>query len=132
MSGPKVINYLLSNNAPLLVKVPTARIVTGALKHGTALPAIAVRSISNIPRLQVAQTNTHLYTQRVQVDIKADSYGSQQEVLALVRAALPRSRGTVANIEVDSILPDIEGPDLSDPEAGIYMQSLDFIVRYIA
>ena len=68
--------------------------------------------------------------ERVQVTVIAGTYPSQKAVLALVRAALPRSRGTVNGCAVDSILPDVEGPDFSDPDAGLYIGSLDYVVTY--
>ena len=49
--------------------------------------------------------------------------------MALVRAALPRSRGVVDGVAVDNIIPDTEGPDFTD-EAGLYMGSIDYRVTY--
>lgn len=130
MSGPKVVNSLLSAYTSLTNVVPAARIVTGRLKQSVQLPAISVLGISDVPRNLVASTATKLRTARVQVSVKAKSYAEQKQIIALVRAALPRSRGTVAGVAVDSILPDIEGPDVEDEEKNIYIQSADFIVRY--
>jgi hypothetical protein len=39
---------------------------------------------------------------------------------------------TINGVVVDSILPDIEGPDLSQPDLKIYEQPRDFIVRWFA
>ena len=70
-----------------------------------------------------------LCVSRVQVTVMAASYQSQKDVMALVRAALPRSRGSVNGVAVDSILPDIEGPDFTD-EAGLFIGSIDYRVTY--
>jgi hypothetical protein len=131
MSDVKAVRYLLANSAPLVAVVPAAQIVAGVLPQGTALPAIAVSHVSTVRQHLVAATATQLCISRVQVTVLASTYPSQKDVLALVRAALPRSRGTVNGVNVDSILHDLDGPDFRDDEAGVFMGSADFIVRYV-
>ena len=82
-----------------------------------------------------------LHTDRVQVSVlfkgpegapAGTGYPGVRALLALVLAACPNQRATVNGIAVDSILPDIEGPDLSDEATAIYSQSRDFLVRWTA
>lgn len=129
MSDVKVVRYLLAHDAPLLAVVPAAKIMAGILPQGTAAPAIAVTHISTLRANAVAATTKEFCTSRVQVTVMASTYPLLKSTLALVRAALPRSRGTVAGIAVDAILGDIEGPDFSD-EAGLFFSSHDFTVTY--
>lgn len=129
MSDVAAVRYLLANNAGVIAQVPATRIMAGVLPQGTALPAIAVTHVSTVRRNQVAATSVRFCVSRVQVTILASTYQSQKSIAALVRTALPRSRGTVNGVAVDSIVSDIEGPDFSD-EAGIFMGSLDFIVNF--
>mgnify|MGYP000858884447 CR=1 FL=1 len=128
MSDVKAVLYLLANNSTLNAQVPASRIFAGVIPQGTAAPAIAVTHVSTV-RPQMVNAASKLCVSRVQVTVMAASYATQKSVMALVRAALPRSRGSVNGVAVDSILPDIEGPDFTD-EAGLYMGSIDYRVTY--
>lgn len=127
--GVSSVRYLLANDSGLTAQVPAARIMAGALPQGIALPAVSVMMVSSTRPQHVAGASG-MVRERVQVTVIAGTYPSQKAVLALVRAALPRSRGTVNGCAVDSILPDVEGPDFSDPDAGLYIGSLDYVVTY--
>lgn len=132
MSDVIATRYLLANNAPLIARVPAAKIAAGAIPIGTVLPAVAINHIDTIERLSVDMAGTKIMaTARVQVTVQAKTYIDQKQILELVRRALPNTRGTVNGVEVDSILPDGSGPDLRDDDAGIYMQSRDFIVKFL-
>lgn len=128
MSDVRAVRYLLANNATLIAQVPAARIVIGVLIQDTALPAISVTHVSTV-RQQMVAASSGICIARVQVTVMAASYESQKSVMALVRAALPRSRGVVDGVAVDNIIPDTEGPDFTD-EAGLYMGSIDYRVTY--
>lgn len=132
MSGSAVVAYLLSQNAPLVALVPAARILASPeLPMRTTLPAINVAEISSVPRLTVTMpSGARMHTERVQVMVHAKSRASLASILALVRTALPHTRGTVNSVKVDSILPDIESVDLSQPESGIYERSIDYFVKW--
>lgn len=131
MSGVKVVRYLLANSAPLTAVVAAAKIAAGPVPQDTELPAIAVTQISGVQTNTVAM-NAAAYQvrERIQVTAYAKTYPQMKAILALVRAALPLSRGTVNGVAVDSILPDSDGPDLFDHEAGAHEQSIDFIVKF--
>lgn len=131
MSAVKVVRSLLASNWPLLQVVPAAKIMAGAIPLNTVLPALAVSHISTVERNTVAMdTATVLATSRVQVTVQAKSYAEQKSILELVRKALPNTHATVKGVQVDSILPEGAGPDFRDDEAGIFMQSRDFLVKY--
>lgn len=140
MSGVAVIRYLLANNAALVAAVPAARIVAGDIPLSTAMPAISVTQISGMPRNDVEMRSAHvLHTDRVQVSVlvrgsqgtpPGGGYPSVRSILRLVFAACPNTYGIVNGVNVDSILPDIEGPDLSDEESALYQGSRDFFVKW--
>ncbi len=132
MSGTAVIKYLLANNAAVIAVVPASRIVIGNLPVNITIPAISVKMISGTKLLGVRVNEAGgLRTHRTQVTVHAASGAQQQQLMALALAACPSQRGTVAGVSVDSIIPDGEGPDLSDPDAGIYEQSQDLMVRWV-
>ena len=132
MSGVAIARALLAANAPLTAAVPAARIFAGAIPLNTPLPAISIAEITGRQRNTVAMTEAKkLVTERVQVTVCAKSYPSQKSILALIRAALPLSRGIVNGFTCDSILPDDEGPDFYDSTAIIYEQSQDFFVKFL-
>lgn len=129
MADVKAVRHLLVNNVGLVAVVPASKITAGPIPQGTALPAIGVMHISTVRRQGVAESAVHYAQARVQVTVMAPTYPLQKSILALVRAALPRSRGTVNGVKVDAILPDLEGPDFANEE-GIFMGSHDFIVLF--
>ena len=131
MSGVSVINYLLSNDSPTVAVVPAARIFTGVGPLETSVPTIVVQQISGTERLTVSMAGAKkMHTDRVQVTALAKAYSTVKAILALARIACANRNGTVNSIDLDSILPDIEGPDLYDAEDLIYSQTQDFLVKY--
>lgn len=105
-------------------------VIVGKKREKAILPAITIRLVSGTDRLTVSMTHRQFRTQRVQVMVHGKTQIQQQRLLEAVLVACPNTRGTLNGIHVDSILPDGEGPDLSDPDAEIYEQSRDFIVRF--
>lgn len=129
MPDVKAVRHLLANSAGLIAVVPATRIAAGPLPQGTALPAIAVTHVSGTTNSLISEQGRAV-TARVQVTIMAATYVQQKAVLALVRAAVPRTRGTVNGVAVETILREPDGPDFGDYEANIYMQTQDYIVKY--
>lgn len=131
MSAEKIITALLRAHSPLVAVVST-RIGPGPLPQGTALPALATNLISNVRRNTVGTREAaQLFRSRMQVTVLASSYAQQKQLIRLVADACKYQRGTVAGVAGVSVLPDIEGPDMRDDDATIYMQTIDFAVSYI-
>ena len=140
MSGVAIVRYLLANNGGVTAVVPAAKIKAGDLQLNTVLPAIFVSQISSIPRLTLAMTETKLHTDRVQVTaLFKDQQGAPQgqgypgldALMKLILAACPNQHGTINGFNVDSVLVDIEGPDLYDEDISMISRSRDFIVKWI-
>jgi hypothetical protein len=130
MSGTAITKSLLGANAALVAQVPATRIFVGDVPLNTTLPAISVKRISGTSYLPVAMNLTTTFqTQRIQVTLLTKT-AAQDAIWALIRPALPNTRGTVSTFAVDSILPDIEGPDMFDQVALIYQQSTDYMVKF--
>jgi hypothetical protein len=130
VSDVKAVRYLLANDATLNATVPATRIMAGIVPQGTVLPCIGITSVSVIRRHTPTKETREFCIARVQVTLMASTYPLLMTLKALVRAAVPRSRGTVNGVLVDSILLDSEGPDFASGDAGILMSSLDFTVHY--
>lgn len=142
MSGVAVIRHLLANAAAITNVVPATRIMAGDLPLNTVMPAISVVQIDSLPLnlLKINET-PKLHADRVQVSVlfkgqegnpQGTGYPGVRALLKLVLAACPSQRGTVNGIAVDSIAPDIEGPDLQDASTALYSSSRDFIVKWSA
>jgi hypothetical protein len=141
VSGVAVVRYLLANDAGVLAIVPATRIKAGHLPLNTVLPAISITLVSSVQRLTVAMTETpHMQTDRVQVawlfklsegTPAGAGYPGVRNMDALVRAALPNQHGTINTFTVDSILPDLAGPDLLMDDESIQQGSRDFIVKWL-
>lgn len=128
MSDVKAVRYLLAHNAALIAVVPAVRIVAGVIEQGTPLPALAVTHVTTIRHQLIARAGQCVA--RVQVTVLAATYPEVKSILTLVRAALPRTHGTVNGVKVESLVHDVEGPDFRDDDAGIFMGSQDVIVTY--
>jgi hypothetical protein len=132
MSGKAVIRYLLANSASLVAVVPVARIQAGRLPINTALPAIAVTTVSarqhNIVAMNAAN---YIVTDRTQITVMSKNVPEIETILALIRTALPLSRGDINGFSVEAIIPDIEGPDLDDDQNLMKSRSVDFMVKYL-
>lgn len=131
MSGVGIAQYLLSQNAGLIAVVPAARIKAGVLPLNTVLPAISVTKISAQQYNNLAQNSaSYLVQERVQVTVLAPTYPLVKSILALVRAALPQTRGTVNGFACDAIYPDTEGPDLYDHTTLTHEGSADYRITF--
>jgi hypothetical protein len=129
MKAEAAIRALLIAHAPLLVEVPAARILPSMIPLGTTLPAIAYNFISGVPHKGI-DMSTHLVRARIQVTVQAKNYVQQKQVIELIKTACDAKQGTIATYHIDSVLHDLDGPDLRDDDAGIHMQTVDFIVKY--
>lgn len=140
MSGPAILRHLIAHDAAFITlmgqmggTVSAATVKVGKIKANTVLPAVSIRLVSGTEFLPLDMDATRrLKTQRVQAMVHCKTAKQQQQLLAAVLAACPNTRGTLNGVHVDSVIPDGEGPDLSDEDAGIFEQSRDFIVRWHA
>ena len=141
MSGVAVIRYLLVNYAALTTIVPSTRIRAGVLPLNTVLPAIAINQIDSTPRLTLGMNEAYRYvTDRVQVTtlIKSgdsapsgNDYGGLIAIMKLLPKACPNQRGTINGVDVQCIVPEMEGPDLVGEDTGILSRGRDFLVSYV-
>jgi hypothetical protein len=141
VSGVRVVRYLLANDAALTAEVPASAIAAGDAPIRTPLPAITVKHISGTPHNRVSMQEQAFQTDRVQVTILVKNpdanpdgpgYPGLIELVGLVRAACRHRRGVIDGVDVDSILPDLLGPDLFDQQVGMSSRSQDFFVKYSA
>lgn len=130
MSDVKVIQYLLSHNTALNNVVPAANIMGGKVTQGTPLPTIGIKHVSGTRRKTADGAAIKYCWGRVQITVNAEDYPQQKDVLKLVRAALPTTRGVVAGVNVDSVTHELDGPDFSDGDSGVYMESIDYVVAF--
>ena len=131
MSGVNIIYALLKANAALIAVVPQARMKSGTLPEGIALPAIAIQRVSGVDRNIYSPAATVFVTERVQVTVLARSYTEQSDTIKLIRKACRDQRGTIAGFGGVAVLTDTLGPDdIYGESAGIYLQTQDFKVTY--
>lgn len=142
MSGVSVIRYLLANNAPVTAVIPATRIMAGVLPLNTVMPALSITQVSSVP-FNFIRTNSpnKMNTDRVQITAMykdvigtpvGTGYPGLKAMMRLVLAACPSQRATVNGVMVDSIQPDIEGPDFYDDVLQAHICTRDFIVKWIA
>lgn len=126
----KVIRALLVGAAAVTTRVPADSVIAGDVPVDAALPAIGIKEISSVPIGAFdAQAEYSVVTSRVQVTAESRTYPDVKALLDLVRRACNFQRGSLAGVDVISIVRDTVGPDLQDM-AGTYSQSIDFKVTY--
>lgn len=143
MSGVAIVRAMLVGDIDVVAVAPAARIVGGDLPLNTVLPAISITLVDGLPRLDVemAADKPRMHVDRVQVTAFVKSAvatpagsgypGLQTLMRAILRASRKSMRGReVAGVTVDSVLPDMEGPDFSDPVTAIQSRTRDFLVKY--
>lgn len=131
MSGVAIINYLLSNDYDLASVVAADNVISGTIPLNTKYPAISIRQVSGLEFKTIQRTGDQLVTERIQVTAYASNYSQQKEIIELIRSALPTTRGGVSTFTVDSIVQDIDGPDLYSENPVTFEQSIDYMVRFI-
>lgn len=129
MSAEKAIRALLIAHTPLTNVVPSTRILPGMIPIGTTLPAVAYNFISGVRPKSIGMA-TLMTTSRIQVTVMTKNYADQKEIIGLVRAACDAKQGDFGGTDVDSCIVDIEGPDQRDDDAGIFMQTVDFMLKW--
>ncbi len=141
MSGVAVIRFLLANATAVTAIIPASRIMAGDLPLNTVLPAISITQISSVPTNFIrAQEANKMHSDRVQVSAlfkgpegspPGTGYPGVRAMMKIILAACPNQRGTVNSVVVDSVMADMEGPDLQDADTALYSCSRDFIVKWI-
>ena len=130
MSGVAIVNYLLSNDYDLASVVAAENVISGTIPINTEYPAISIRQVSGLEFKTIQRSGDQLVTDRVQVTAYASTYAQQKEIIELIRNALPTMRGDVSTFTVDSIVQDIDGPDLYSENPVTFEQSIDYMVRF--
>lgn len=130
MSAVMVIRALLVGAAAVTARVPADRIGAGTLKEDAPLPALVLAEVSSVPVGAFdAQAEYSVVTSRVQVTAVGTPYREIKALVDLARRACNFKSGTIAGVNVVSVLRDAKGPDLED-QAGNSVQSIDFLVTY--
>src|SRR5690606_14353180 len=104
------------------------------------LPAISVMQISSVPYRFIRINESHtLYTDRVQITVlfkgqegapAGEGYPGLSALMKMIPWACRSRRGTINSVNVDSIVPQGEGPDFYSDQLSITSRSCDFIVKY--
>lgn len=130
MDGVAAVRVALVANGTLTALVPATRIIAGVLPQGTAIPGIALQSISKDDRNIPSPGTYRMVRERVQVTVLASDYPSQQQILRAVRGAAADKFPTVTGLIRVTIHTMAAGPDIINEEAGIYIGTQDFSVTY--
>lgn len=130
MNGVIAVRSLLLGDLRLTGLVPEARIAAGTLPQGTALPAIALMSISSVDRNVPSPGPKRRVTERVQVTVLARAYPEAKTIIAAVRAAAADQMPVIEGLTEVIVHTDSAGPDFLDEETGIHMQAQDFRVSF--
>lgn len=128
MRAEKVITALL-NAASGVTALVSDRIYPPPLPQGVALPAVSVEHISTVDLPTIdANAGYNLVQTRIEVTAIAKDYPTQKALLEQVRTAITFQRGTIAGVQVVSILRGSVGPDIRDDDMQLFTQSIDFLV----
>ncbi|NHZ78444.1 hypothetical protein F2P44_03970 [Massilia sp. CCM 8695] len=132
MSAVKVIRALLVDHAPLAALIEADSICAGTVPVGV-IPAISIKEITRVELGTASRTQASvLVTSRIQVTVHAKTYPEQKALLEAAKLSSGVYTGVIAGVVVRSVLRDVVGPDMTDEAAGLYQQTRDFKVAYIA
>lgn len=129
MRAEKVIRSLLMASSGVTALVED-RCRPPPLPQNTELPALTVEHISTVELPTISAGGTALVQSRIEINALANDYATVKALIEVVRQACLYQRGTIAGIEVASVLRGSAGPDLRDDDVGLYRQSIDFLVVY--
>lgn len=130
MNGVIAVRGLLVGDLRVTGLVPEVRIAAGTLPQGTALPAIALMSISSVDRNVPSPGPKRRVTERVQVTVLARAYAEAKTIIAAIRAAAADQMPVIGGLTEVTVNTDSAGPDFLDEETGILMQTQDFRVSF--
>ena len=131
MTGIDILGELLLADAALIAAIPPARIKAGALPENVVLPALLVRTISNVERQMLKRAATVRTVERISVAVRAIDYDEQRAAMALVVKACAGKTGSFAGADNVSVLTAGRGPDLRGP-GNTFEQTQDFRVSFDA
>jgi len=128
MSGVSIIRKLLMAK----VSIP---VMAGVMPQSTALPAIGVMQISGNKHQTLSDDEPlELESERVQVTIVTKNYPDQKSYMRTAQKACKAVEKWISladdTVICKSITREFVGPDFYDMETGIFMQSVDFMVKY--
>lgn len=127
MNAVSVMRDLLLAHAPVAA-IAGNKVCAGEIDYND-LPAVGLREISRREADTVGRTSK-MVTARIQVTAHAATYPEQKSLLQATRLGDGVHTGTIAGVEVRSVIRDSVGPDLN-PEEGLFQQSRDFMVTYL-
>lgn len=131
MSAVAIVRALLTARPAVTAVVPAARIFSGIVPQGTALPAIGIREVSGYEEPTVARRMARVMIRsRVQVTVYAANYVQMKQLVALAKLGGGVHTGVIAGIPVNSVTPDGVGPEVSPADDKIFEQSRDFMVTF--
>lgn len=133
MNGPAIVCAILRSVSAVTTLVPDASIECGLVGVDDPKPAIGVSEVSEVERITISMSEgTQLMQSRVQVCAITEDYADTKAALAESRLALRGRNGqTWAGVKIDSIVPAGKGSDDENPDRVIYIQTRDFIVRFL-
>ncbi len=127
MSGVTIIGALLEADGPVTAAVGTIK--AGRLPDNVVLPALLVRSTSQVERIHLRRTGEVRITERVSVAVRADNYRDVGVIIKAIRTACAGKIGTIAGFSAVSVLSAGVGPDIIGP-ADTYERTHDFMVGF--
>lgn len=126
-----VMCALLLAHAPV-TSIVGEQVFAGDVPVDETLPAIGIREISRIEQDTVARNGSAtVVTARIQVTVYTGNYPDQKALLQAARLGPGTYTGTVAGVQVLSVLRDAVGPDMQSMNPEIFQQSRDFKVTYL-
>jgi hypothetical protein len=128
MTGTRIIGALLRADQNVLGAVVTASIKAGRLPDSVTLPALLVRTVSNIERQPLKRAGWVRQTDRVSVAVRAENYDQKDAIIALVKACCAGDIGGGIRVSITTagLGADVNGP------GDTFEQTQDFRVSFDA
>lgn len=131
ITGASIIADMLCADPAMLAAVAVGNIKLAVLPANITLPAVLVRTISNVERQTLRRGGTVRTIDRVSVTVRAASYRDQTRIIKLITDCCAGKTGQIGGGRNVSILTAGRGPDLNGP-GNSFEQAQDFRVSHDA
>jgi hypothetical protein len=129
MSGVLIVHALLEADDDLVEAVPSTRIYDEEVPQGTALPALALLTISGTNQRRLARGASRRVSERVQVTLLANDAEERLDIMPMIRSAGSERVGAIAGFSGVSVEHAGRGPDFIDADER-RVGSIDFMVSW--
>lgn len=130
MTGIAITGELLAADAAFSAGVPAGNWDFWDLPQGTGLPSVLLTRVSRVEKQFLGAMPYQMVTERIQATVRSSSGEEREAIRKAIRNACRDKVGTIAGLSGVAVKLAGDGPDFKDPDAAIYIGSVDLRVSF--